>query len=127
MIFPKLKGKIFGYVNLNTEAELWMKNKKPSPSKEALLDASISSIMVTDVHNKYHLDYSYGRWVEDRSFLWKGTYLEPLNTYIHLGIDINAPDGTEIATNFDAEVVIIDDDYPEEGGWGAKSGIKTQT
>ena len=120
MIFPKLKNEVFGYVNLNSEAQLWMESKKPAPSKEALLDASLSSGMVDDVHKKYGLGFSYGGWMEDRSFLWKGTYLEPLNTYIHLGIDVNAPAGTDICTDFEAEVVKIDDDYPEEGGWGPR-------
>lgn len=124
MIFPKLKNKVFGYVNLNIEAELWMKGKKPAPSKDALLDPSISTEMVDDVHKKYGLDFSYGGWMEDRSFLWKGTYLEPLNTYIHLGIDVNAPAGTDISIDFDAEVVKIDDDYPEEGGWGPRVVVK---
>ncbi len=126
MIFPKVKGKTFGYVNLNIESELWMKTKKPTPSKDALLDASMSSIMVDDVHKKYGLDFSYGGWMEDRSFLWKGMYLEPLGTYIHLGIDVNAPAGTDIVVDFDAEVVKIDDDYPEEGGWGPRITLKHQ-
>jgi murein DD-endopeptidase MepM/ murein hydrolase activator NlpD len=124
MIFPELKSKIFGYVNLNIEAELWMKNKKPTPPKDALLDASLSGEMVEDVQEKYGLDFSYGGWMEDRSFLWKGTYLEPLGTYIHLGIDVNAPAGTDISVDFDAEVVRIDDDYPEEGGWGPRVTFK---
>ncbi len=126
MIFPNLKNKTFGYVNLNTEAELWMQTKKPTPSKEALLDPNVSDEMVNDVHKKYGLDFSYGGWMEDRSFLWKGTYLEPLNTYIHLGIDVNAPAGTDICAGFDAEVVRIDDDYPEEGGWGPRIIVKHQ-
>ncbi len=124
MIFPELKGKVFGNVNLNIEAELWMKNKKPAPPKDALLDANISSGMINDIHDKYKIDFSYGGWMEDRSFLWKGTYLEPLNTYIHLGVDINVPAGTAIATDFDAEVMKIDDDYPEEGGWGPRVTLK---
>ncbi|OHB10500.1 MAG: hypothetical protein A3I21_02160 [Candidatus Zambryskibacteria bacterium RIFCSPLOWO2_02_FULL_39_69] len=124
MIFPKLKGKIFGYVNLNIEAELWMKSKKPALSEDALLDASVSSEMINDIHDKYKLDFSYGGWMEDRRFLWKGTYLKPLNTYIHLGIDINAPAGTLISVDFDAEVMKIDDDYPEEGGWGPRVTLK---
>lgn len=124
MIFPSLKGKKFGYVNLNIEAELWMKNIKPTQGKDSLLDASVSTQMVKAVEAKYGLDFSYGGWMEDRSFLWKGTYLEPLKTYIHLGIDVNAPEGTDICTDFEAEVVKIDDDYPEQGGWGPRVIIK---
>ncbi|HZS42902.1 MAG TPA: peptidoglycan DD-metalloendopeptidase family protein [Candidatus Paceibacterota bacterium] len=127
MIFPTLKNKAFGYVNLNTEAELWLKDQKPALKENALLDPEVNTKMVADVHKKYGIDFSYGGWMEDRSFLGRGTYLEPLNTYLHLGVDINAPVGTEIAADFNAEVILIDDDYPEEGGWGPRVMLKHQS
>jgi murein DD-endopeptidase MepM/ murein hydrolase activator NlpD len=123
MIFPKLKGEAFGYVNLNLEAEVWAKGGAV-PDGKHVADADVSTKMVDDLHKKYSVDFSYGGWMEDRSFLWKGTYLEPLNTYIHLGVDINAPADTEIAADFDCDVVKIDDDYPEEGGWGPRVIVK---
>jgi len=126
MIFPTLKDKVFGYVNLNSEAEWWM-HQHPSFSSDALVDPQISTQMVNGVNRKYHLDFSYGGWMEDRRFLWKGTYLEPLGTYIHLGVDINVPAGTEIAADFDCKVVKVDDDYPEEGGWGSRVIVKHHT
>ena len=83
--------------------------------------------MVLQVHQKYNIDFSYGGWMEDRSVLWHGSYLEAENSYTHLGVDINVPTGTEIVVDFDAEVVKIDDDYPEEGGWGPKVIVKNLT
>jgi murein DD-endopeptidase MepM/ murein hydrolase activator NlpD len=122
MIFSSLKNKSFGYVDLNEEAKGWALAQ--GLQAEALLDPVISTKMVEDVHKKYNIDFSYGGWMEDRRFLWKGTYLEPLNTFIHLGIDINVSAGTEIYASFEARVVRIDDDYPEEGGWGPRIIIK---
>lgn len=120
MIFPKLKNSIFGYVNLNLESEEWYKQKDidSSTSKNILLDPKSCQKFIEDVHKKYSLDFSYGGWMENRAFLWRDGYLEKDKIFIHLGIDINVPVGTEIATDFEAEVVKIDDDHDQEGGWG---------
>lgn len=124
MIFPRLKDKTFGYVNLNLEASEWLANKKFVEDKNPLLDPVICQQMVDDVHRKYHLDFSYGGWMEDRSLLWRGSYLESKKNFIHLGIDLNVPAGTEIALGFDVEIVKVDDDYPEDGGWGPRITVR---
>ncbi|MDE1874579.1 MAG: peptidoglycan DD-metalloendopeptidase family protein [Patescibacteria group bacterium] len=127
MIFPDLKGKRFGYVNLNLEAEAWLKHNESRSASNPLLDPSICQSMIDSVHEKYCLDFSFGGWMEDRSTLWKGSYLERENSFIHLGIDINVPPGTEIAASFDATVAKVDDDYPEQGGWGPRVILKHAT
>ncbi len=65
--------------------------------------------------------------MEDRSFLWRGSYMEKDKKFIHLGVDFNVPAGTKIAAAFRAKVVKIDDDFPEEGGWGPRIIIKHAT
>jgi hypothetical protein len=126
MIFPSLKGKTFGYINLNKEAIEWCasKNFKYDRKNNPLLDPEISQEMVMDTHKKYALDYSCGGWMEDRNILCGGTYLEKTSMFVHLGVDINVPAGTEVATDFIASVVKIDDDYPEENGWGPRVILK---
>ncbi len=124
MIFPALKGKKFGYVNLNNEAKEWVKSQDISIQEKSLADPDLCQQMVEAVHKKYSLDFSYGGWMEDRSFLWHGSYLDEHDTYIHLGIDLNVPADTEVAINFDAEVVIIDNDFPLIGGWGNRIILK---
>ena len=123
MIFPTLKGKIYGYVNLNSEARSWL--IQHGSNKNPLLNPAVCQEMVAAVHKKYGLDFSYGGWLEDRSVLWKGSYLEEKKKFIHLGIDINVPVGTDVATDFDAEVVSVDCDYPDEGGWGTTVILKS--
>jgi len=120
MIYPKLKDKIFGYINVNLEVKDWYKEKNLnfSDGKNVLIDPKICKDFINDIHKKYSLDFSYGGWMEDRTFLWKDSYLEKNKTFIHLGVDINVPEGEEIATDFKAKVVKIDDDYPLDGGWG---------
>jgi len=124
MLFPELKNKKFAYVNLNIEAQKWISDKKILQKDVSFIDPKFCQSMVDDVHKKYDVDFSYGGWMEDRSFLWHGSYLDKKNTYIHLGIDINVPTGTKVATDFDAEVVSIEDDYPEQGGWGPTVTLK---
>ncbi len=124
MIFPSLKNKVFGYLNLNTEAQKWISEKGIVGDENKLLDPSMCEQMVLDVHKKYSLDYSFGGWMEDRSFLWRGSYLQKERKFIHLGIDLNVSPGTEVAADFNGEVVKIDNDYPEIGGWGTRIIVK---
>jgi murein DD-endopeptidase MepM/ murein hydrolase activator NlpD len=120
MIFPEFKYKKSGYVNLNLEAGKWLAENNIPETELPFHDPVKTQAMVESIHKKYNIDFSYGGWMEDRSVLWKGYYLEEAGTSIHLGIDINVPSGTEIAASFDATVVRIDDDYPEIGGWGPR-------
>lgn len=126
MIFPTLKGKVTGYVNLNEYAAGWLKrnNHKPRLKKSPLLDPEICQAMVEECHMQLGVDYSYGGWLEDRSVLWKGSYLEEGNKYIHLGLDINAPVRTAVALDMPGQIVLIDNDHPFVGGWGNRVIIK---
>lgn len=124
MLFPTLKNKKFGYVNLDLEARRWIAEKKTDQKDNPLLDPKVCQEMVNETNRKYGLDFSYGGWMEDRSFLWKGSYLDEKKIYIHLGIDLSAPAGTSVAITFNAEVIKIDDDYPEIGGWGTRVILK---
>lgn len=126
MIFNTSENKKFGYVNLNLEAQKWIAGKKFAGAKNPLNDPVVCQEMVNDVNKKYSLDFSYGGWMEDRSFLWLGSYLDKKKIYTHLGIDVSAPAGTEIMAIFDAKVIKVDDDYPEEGGWGTRVILKHQ-
>jgi len=109
---------------LDIEARKWIAGKNFDRKKNPLLDPKVCQEMVNDTNRKYNLDFSYGGWMEDRSFLWKGSYLDGKKIYVHLGIDISARAGTPIAATFDAEAVKIDDDHPEAGGWGTRIILK---
>jgi hypothetical protein len=60
MIFPKLKNKVFGYVDLNLEAEEWIEKKGliVSELENPLIDPKVCEEFVNDVHKKYSLDFS---------------------------------------------------------------------
>jgi murein DD-endopeptidase MepM/ murein hydrolase activator NlpD len=130
MIFPTLKNKAYGYINLNEAAKSWAARQSGRYAGRAdnpLNDPAICAQMVEDFHGEHGWGFSFGGWLEDRSFVWRGSYLEKAGTFTHLGIDYNAPAGTEVAVDFDAEVLFVDSDYPEIGGWGSRVIMKHKT
>jgi murein DD-endopeptidase MepM/ murein hydrolase activator NlpD len=132
MIFPTLKRRRSGYVNLDLYARGWLERNGYNgahsevgyPAVSPLLDPAVCQAMVNECHAKLGFDFSYGGWLEDRSVLWKGSYLKEDNRYIHLGIDVNAPAGTPVALDMPGRVVLVDNDHPLIGGWGTRVMIK---
>ncbi len=125
MLFFELAKKEFGYVNLNSAAKRWFLQNHISPDEtNPLLDPIICNQMVEDLHEQLGIDYSFGGWLEDRGALWRGSYLDQTGSYLHLGVDFNVPAGTSVSAEHDAEVIRIDSDVPEEGGWGTRVILK---
>ncbi len=120
MVFPGMRSKRYCYVDLDLEAQKWSKVMRYSSPANALLDPRVCQQMVDHVHHRHLVDFSFGGWLEDRSFLWRGSYLELEKKFVHLGVDLNVPAGTDVATSVAGEVVRVDDDYPEGHGWGPR-------
>ncbi len=121
MIFPTLQGQPKAEVNLNLLAIEWFKEHPiEEGGQNPFLDPESCEKIIADHHKKLGIAYSYGGWMEDRGTLWKGSYLDEQSNYMHVGIDINALADTPIAMDMHGEVVRIDDDFPEEGGWGPR-------
>jgi murein DD-endopeptidase MepM/ murein hydrolase activator NlpD len=121
MIFPTMKGKSVGYVNLNLLAAQWFAQHSSSHEQDnPFLDSANQAALLDAYHSRVGIDYSYGGWLEDRSTVWAGTYLDETRSFTHLGVDLNAPKDTPIATDHPGYVIRIDDDHPEEGGWGSR-------
>jgi len=126
MIFPTLKGKNGGYINLDRIAEEAVsRQRRPShPKISPYLDPARCQKLVHKYQAKRGLAYSFGGWLEDRSFVWGGSYLEKDKMYVHLGYDFNAPVGTLVAVDRACEVVLVDDDTPLIGGWGTRMIVR---
>lgn len=88
-------------------------------------DAGLCLRFIEDLHKGLGIDASFGGYLEDRSFLWQGTYLEDSGYALHLGIDFNVPDGTPVVVPFEGVVLRCDDDTPEMWGWGPRIFIET--
>lgn len=130
MLFPTLKNKKSAEINLNESAKKWLAKQGTrfnDPAINPFNDPVICVEMVEEVHQELGVDFSYGSYMEDRSFLWRGSYLEESGTFIHLGVDLSVPRDTSVAIDFDAEVVLVDYDYPEIGGWGKRVVVRHKT
>ena len=119
MLFPELIGKRSTLIDLNLEAKKWLASRS-TESVNPLLDPTICQNFVVECHQKLGIDFSYGGWLEDRSTLWRGSYLDQKRKYIHLGVDFNVPAGTQVAIERAATVIRIDNDYPDQHGWGTR-------
>lgn len=129
LTFPELRGAQFGSLSLDVLA----KKYKLSRERQArlhdpvsvsrvnpLLDPQTCLAMIHDAHARLGIDHSYGGWFEDRRVLWKDSYLERGQNWIHLGVDFTVPAHTKIAATWKGIVEHIDDDTPEVGGWGPR-------
>lgn len=115
MLFPQLKNKVIGYLNLDTESrELNLTYEKVSQ----FLNEDFCEKFVQELHKKNKIDYSYGGWLEDRSYFWHGSYMEENQNFIHVGVDFNVPYKTKVCSDIVGTVAIVDADYPDVGGWG---------
>ena len=127
--FPDLWNKSSRAVHLDEEAKIYLiaqwildtdwKWLKRNP----LIYPEDCQKLLVAVHEKYNIIWSHGGYGEDRSRLWHDTYLDQLEAWHHLGIDINVPAGTELISPVSGKVIVSDHDNdhpnaPQEHGWG---------
>jgi hypothetical protein len=121
MLFPKLTGSRFGYVNLNICAEEYLTETGWKPGgRNPLVDAEACQRFVGLIHERLAIDFSYGGWLEKRDVLWRDSYLSAFHRFVHLGVDFNVPAGTAIASDLPLRVIVADDDNDQDGGWGKR-------
>ena len=125
MIFPSLRGKRVKEIDINKMAETWLTaHADLHATRNPLLDPATCQSMLDEFYADEGIDYSYGGYMEDRSIVWHDSYLAKTGSYVHLGVDFNAPSGTPVAVDIRAQVLFTDDDSPLDGGWGAHVMMK---
>jgi murein DD-endopeptidase MepM/ murein hydrolase activator NlpD len=123
LIFPSLAGKTVAQINMDEEAVRWLAghyNNASPAGKNPLLNPTNCQQMLDECHQRLNVVWSYGGYLEDRRHIWSGSYLDQSGNYIHLGIDFNVPQGTKIICELDVDIIIVDDDRDEDGGWGQR-------
>lgn len=108
-IFKNIDGK-WKKLNLNEEAKKYPDVDYSDPKK--------CDKWTQELHKKYNANYSYGGFLEDRSFIWKDHYNVKEGNFIHEGADFNVPKRTEVFLFEDGEVVEVIKDIEMFGGWG---------
>lgn len=119
MLFPDLSSAEAMRINLNDEAVRWQ-GENVAAARNPLLDPAECSRMIAAAHLREGVDWSYGGYLESRRHLWRGSYLEKTGNFLHLGVDFNVPQGTEVLAGFSAGVVVVDNDFDRDGGWGER-------
>jgi hypothetical protein len=115
-MFPSLAGK-WGLVDLN-ECVKSLRGAEPT-GENPLLDPANQAAFLRQLHTANNWDYSYGGYLEDRSILWRGHYHDP-SKMIHLGIDFNVPECTEVCLPYLGKPVLRTFDRDQNGGWGGR-------
>lgn len=106
-------------VNLDAAAVVW-NAMRGSDGENLLLQPEHTQQMLEALHSRLGVQWSYGSYLENRSTLLRGSYLDGTGGHIHLGIDVNVPAGTPVGAPCDASVVNVFDDRDERQGWGAR-------
>jgi murein DD-endopeptidase MepM/ murein hydrolase activator NlpD len=118
--FPDLWEGEWGYINANEIAKdvcdlIGVKDTDPNP----FLNSEMVDKWMGFAHKLKEIDYSWGGYLEDRSTLWRGHYHKP-GEVIHLGVDINVPEGTPVKMPSWGILRHSFLDPDQNGGWGGK-------
>ncbi len=121
-MFPGLENSKCCYVNLDAEAARWTQEHPEmfAGGRNPLLDPALCQRMMDEIHSRYGVAWSHGGYLENRSRLWRGSYLEATGKFLHLGVDCTVPQGTRVAVGFPAKVILVDHDPDRDGGWGTR-------
>ncbi len=85
------------------------------------LNATVFEQLIARFHAVHSYGWSFGGYLEPRSRLWKGSYLDGIgDEVLHAGIDVNLPKGTPLKAQQDFTVLLSDDDHTLSGGWGPR-------
>ncbi len=123
---PEYRQASVAYVNLDMEARLSVATGRMTTAQATqLADANVCAGFVEELHKRLGVVASFGGYLEDRAFLWQGTYLGNTEKTVHLGIDFNAPQGSVVATPVGGTVIRCDNDHPDRWGWGPRVFIET--
>lgn len=116
----------FGYLNLNLFAKDVFSAAAGggTSARSPFLDPAFTDAILRRHHCILGVDASYGGWLEYRGDIWRGSYLDRDERYLHLGVDFNVPEKTEVSCRYSAVILRVDDDHPELHGWGPRVIVK---
>jgi hypothetical protein len=117
-LFPELSGGRWGEININEIAIdlvglLGLDKLENNP----FLDPYYCDRWKEFILKVKGLDYAYGGYMEDRSVVWHGHYMQP-GHFLHLGVDYYVPVNTPVHLPTRAKLVYSLKDGDEAGGWG---------
>lgn len=114
------------FVEINFDAEA-RKYFKTIPGENPLLEPEFCEDWIGYVMAKKFPDADsvYGGYMENRSFLWRESYLEKEKKFIHLGVDVYVPIGVPVRCPVPCRVLEVFNDKDNNGGWGTRVTVET--
>lgn len=119
-LFPTLSQVRVAQVDLNKAAQHWFSLNERSRSPNLLLDPRHTQDMISELHQRLAVDWSWGSYLEDRRDLLAGSYLDQSAGYLHLGIDCNVAAGTPVVAPCEMTTLHLFDDKDAPQGWGPR-------
>ncbi len=120
-LFPCLNGKVGRSLDVNAMALRWVE-KFPeynlSGEQDPFKEPGFFQSFIDNMHAEQMIDYSWGGYQEDRSFMHKNTYMKDSGNYLHAGVDISLPAGSPLIIPFRCKLLQTCSDYPVRWGWG---------
>jgi hypothetical protein len=119
-LFPELFGK-WGEINLNEIASDFADLLGPygPPELNPFLDPHHCTKFKDFVAKVKGVDYLWGGYGEDRSFMWHGSYILEGQGF-HRGVDFFVPQGSKVCLPTAAKLVHASYDPDQDIGWGGK-------
>jgi murein DD-endopeptidase MepM/ murein hydrolase activator NlpD len=125
MTIPSLVGQRIAEANVNEGAEVWaLQRGVDTVAEKRFTDPYNMTVFMAHYHASRKIVASYGSYGEERTFVWRGTYLDAMNGCIHLGVDINVDAGTEVIADRQCVIAWKGNDFPERHGWGNRVVVK---
>lgn len=90
-----------------------------------LLDPKNCEKWIEKLTKVYRVGALYGGYMENRSHLWRGSYLTNPEKSFHLGVDVNyMVPMTPVVCPVDFKIEEIYNDADQQGGWGDRITVK---
>lgn len=108
------------YVNLQEMHAMWCAKhpEEASAKKNPFLKPEFFQEVLAREHARRGITWSYGGYLENRQKLWRGSYLERSQRWLHLGVDVNVPAMTPLYAEQEMEILDSWHDRDQDGGWG---------
>lgn len=82
---------------------------------------------IDEHHTRHGWRWSWGGYGENRTQLWRGSYLSCLpGEFLHAGIDMNLPAKSPVLCTRGGIIRVVGDDRDTQGGWGPFVVVETQ-
>lgn len=117
-LFPQYADARWKWLDLETESRAEF-HEQTNP----LIDPVKCAEWVQTLHRRNQVDFSFGGYMEYRTWLWRGHYHESGKT-LHVGLDYNVPAGTFCRLPLPGRLILVEEDPDQNGGWGTRMIFK---